>query len=346
MDLDAEQKAYLNSIYFDPAHPSSFGGIDKIYRTIKDEGRFRITYRQLKKWLRGQETYTLHRTARRHYPTRSIIVSGLGKQADADLMDMQALYKENDGIHFILLYIDDFSRKIWTHPLKNKTGSEVVKAFKMIYQQGGKCEKLRTDRGTEFLNKQLKHFLKKEGVHHFVSEKPSTKASMAERGIRTIKLKLYKYMNQYQTHRYIEALPKITSAYNHTYHRTIKMPPSKVTYANQSQVWMNIHRKKKIPKQEKLSVKIGEWVRISNLAGVFSKEFYQQYSGEIFQVVARSRKQGRPAYILQDYAGEAITGSFYPEEIQVIEVPENAVYRVEKIIRSRKYKTSTSVDGI
>ena len=73
MDLDAEQKAYLNSIYFDPAHPSSFGGIDKIYRTIKDEGRFRITYRQLKKWLRGQETYTPVSYTHLTLPTKRIV---------------------------------------------------------------------------------------------------------------------------------------------------------------------------------------------------------------------------------------------------------------------------------
>ena len=42
------------------------------------------------------------------------MVSGIGKQADADLMDMTQLSKYNDRVRFVLLHIDDFSRFIRT----------------------------------------------------------------------------------------------------------------------------------------------------------------------------------------------------------------------------------------
>ena len=35
------------------------------------------------------------------------MVSGIGKQADVDLMDMTQLAEYNDGVRFVLLHIDD-----------------------------------------------------------------------------------------------------------------------------------------------------------------------------------------------------------------------------------------------
>ena len=339
MDLTPDEEKYLNSIYFDPSHPGSFGGEDKLYKTIKEEGRFRITHKKLRKWLSAQETYTLHRPARRNYSRRRIIVGSIGKQADADLIDIRSLSKFNDNYSFILLYIDIFSKYIWTQPLKTKSGAEVVEAFKKIYDDGGKCEKLRTDRGTEFLNQRLKSFLLKQDVHHFVSENPSTKANVAERAIKSIKLKLYKYMNQFQTFRYIDVLQKITRAYNETFHRSIQLRPSQVTKENQSQVWMTLYRKKPVAlKPEKLRIKVGDWVRVSNLKKVFDTEYHTRWSSEQYLVVASNLKQGRAAYTLQDFSGEVVSGTWYSNELQLISLPSDSTYKIERIIKSRKLK--------
>ena len=339
MSLTPEEEAYLSSIYYDPEHAGSFSGENKLYRVIKEEGRFRISHKKLKQWLSSQETYTLHRQARRRYPRRRVIVGNPGKQADADLMDMSHLSTHNNGIHFILLLIDDFSRKVWTYPLKTKTGAALVKAFADIFQRGGKTQIIRTDRGTEFTNKQVQQYFRKEGVHHFVSENPSTKASIAERAIKTLKMRLYRYMNQFQTFKYIVALQKVTKSYNETFHRSIKMKPSQVTEDNISEVFKNLYPSKAIAlKKPKFKIKVGDWVRISNLQKTFSREYDERWSTETFQVVEAQIKQDRPSYSIQDYLGEKVTGTFYPEELQVIRVPDNAVYRVERVIKSRKLK--------
>ena len=47
----------------------------------------------------------------------------------ADLIDMQAFSKDNNGIKYLLTVIDIFSKKIWIVPLKRKTGQEVANAF-------------------------------------------------------------------------------------------------------------------------------------------------------------------------------------------------------------------------
>ena len=51
------------------------------------------------------------------------------------------------------------------------------------------------------------------------------KSVVAERFIRTLKNKIYKYMTSISKNVYIDKLHDILNEYNNTYHRTIKMKP-------------------------------------------------------------------------------------------------------------------------
>ena len=52
------------------------------------------------------------------------------------------------------------------------------------------------------------------------------KSVVAERFIRTIKTKIYKYMTSVSKNVYVEKLDDTVNKYNNTYHRTIKMKPT------------------------------------------------------------------------------------------------------------------------
>ena len=51
------------------------------------------------------------------------------------------------------------------------------------------------------------------------------KSVVAERFIKTLKNKIYKYMTAISKNVYIDKLDDIVNEYNNTYHRTIKMKP-------------------------------------------------------------------------------------------------------------------------
>ena len=53
--------------------------------------------------------------------------------------------KENDGVNYLLVVIDVFSKFFWVKSMKNKTASNVVQAFDSILSEKRKPEKLRTD---------------------------------------------------------------------------------------------------------------------------------------------------------------------------------------------------------
>jgi hypothetical protein len=68
---------------------------------------------------------------------------------------------------------------------------------------------------------------------------------------------------------------------------------------------------------------------------VFSKGYLSNWSTEIFTII-NVNKTLPPTYQLQDYTGKPIAGSFYSEEINKTNYPND--YLVEKIIRKNRNK--------
>ena len=68
----------------------------------------------------------------------------------ADLIDMQAFSKDNNGIKYLLIVIDIFSKFVWIVLLKRKTGQEIANAFSSILKER-RPSKTWVDRGRENL---------------------------------------------------------------------------------------------------------------------------------------------------------------------------------------------------
>ncbi|KAG8485659.1 hypothetical protein CXB51_018846 [Gossypium anomalum] len=94
------------------------------------------------------------------------------------------------GANYMLIFIDDFSRKVWAFFLKQK--SDVFSTFKswkiMIEKQMGKQIKyLRTDNGLEFCSDEFNRLCKSEGiVRHLTVRHTPQQNSVAERMNRMI----------------------------------------------------------------------------------------------------------------------------------------------------------------
>ena len=143
----------LTSIHLDPSQHASFGGLDAVYRAVKEKGKNKISRKLVQDWLSQQDVYTLHKPARRRYKKSRVIVPGIDAQFQADLVDLQNLSRYNKGFKYLLTCVDIFSKYAFVLPLKTKKGQELVKAFQKILSTGCKPTKLQTDQGTEFLNR-------------------------------------------------------------------------------------------------------------------------------------------------------------------------------------------------
>ena len=99
----------------------------------------------------------------------------------------------------------------------------------------------------------------------------------AERFIRTLKNKIYKYMTSISKHAHIDNLDDIVNKYNNTYYSTIKKKPVNVkptTYIDSN--------KKNYDKDAKF--KIDDIVRISKYRKVFAKGYVPNWSEEAFAI--------------------------------------------------------------
>ena len=90
--------------------------------------------------------------------------------------------------------------------------------------KGSKPNKIWVDKGSEFYNVSFKKWLKDNDIEMY-STHDEGKSVSAERFIRTLENKIYKYMTSVSKNVYINKLDDIVNEYNNTYHRTIKMKP-------------------------------------------------------------------------------------------------------------------------
>ena len=213
---------YLAQVYYNPKRSGAPGGVERLYRDVKKDGKYDISRAQLKKWLMKQDTYTLHKPARRHYNRNRVIVGGIDELWQMDLADMQAIAAENDGYRYLLVCIDVFSKYVWVIPLKTKTGPALVTAFKKILETGRKPQKIQTDQGTEFFNKHFKDLMKEEEIQLYNTYN-ETKASVVERVIRTLKTRMWRYCAFYKILwiRTIEANTGVFKRNRLTLHKTM-----------------------------------------------------------------------------------------------------------------------------
>ena len=141
--MDQKIARRLEKLYYDARNPASFSGIDAIYREVNKRRKKSkvITRKEIREWLKTQDSYTLHKPARRRMKRGRVIVSSIDSLWQADLADLSSLSQFNDDFKWILVVIDVFSKYLWCVSLKSKAAPEVVRGFKEILSGGRKPKK-------------------------------------------------------------------------------------------------------------------------------------------------------------------------------------------------------------
>lgn len=275
----------------------------------------------------------LHKPIRKNFPRRRTIIKGLNDLWQADLAQMDLFSKDNKNFKYILVVIDCFSKFVRVRALKTKTGVEVSNAFKEILLDSRvKPKNLQTDQGKEFYNVNFQSLMKENDIIHYCTYS-KTKASIAERVIRTIKEKLFKYFSLHGTYKWIDILSSIVNEYNHTKHRTIGIKPCDVSRKMEQSLLKTRYNHIKIAGKGKFMV--NDMVRISKAKHVFSKGYTPNWTTEIFKI-KKVQITNPVTYLLEDLNGRPIGGAFYEYELQKTKYPD--VFLVEKVIRRKGNK--------
>ena len=172
----------------------------------------------------------LHKPIIRKFKKRKMYSSFRVNIWGADLADMPLLSKFNKGFRFSLCVFDIFSKYAWVIPLKDKKDISIgiVNAFqKLLLNSKRKPNEIWVDKGSEFYNNSFKKWLQDNDIVMYSTHNEG-KSVIAERFIRTLKNKIYKYMTLVSKNVYIDKTDDIVKEYNDTYHASIKMKPVNV----------------------------------------------------------------------------------------------------------------------
>ena len=268
---------------------------DSLYKDLSQPGAYT---NKLLRYLRKNETYSLHRPVRKIFPRRRIISRFPGQIVQSDLIDMQKYSTKNSNFNFILVVIDCFSKKLWTRPLKSKRGQDTADALRYILESMEyPIQTLIFDEGLEYKNQYVNGLLNEYNIHsyHILSK---TKASTAERVNKTIKEKIWKYFTQTGKEKWINVLENIVSNYNETYHTTTKMAPNQVTWENRLKVFKTMFPK--ISNRVRCRLRVDDKVRIALNKDIFEKKYTQNWSKDIFTIKNVFQKNGVCWFRLKD----------------------------------------------
>ena len=191
------------------------------------------------------------------------------------------------------------------------------------YNKTVKPNKIWVDKGSEFYNAYFKKWLRDNDIVMYSTHNEGNSV-VAERFIRTLKSKIYKYMTSILKNVYIDKLDDIVDEYNNTYHATTKMKPIDVkdnTYINTSKETNNKDSK----------FKVGDHVRMSKYKNIFAKGYMPNWSEEVF-VIKKIKNTVPRTYVINDLNGEEVIGTFYEKELQKANQEE---FRIEKVIRRK-----------
>ena len=192
-----------------------------------------------------------------------------------------------------------------------------------------------SDSGKEFINRKFQQFCIDNSIKCFQSS-TSLHAAFVERFNRTIKNKIYSYMDGNNTKSFIDVLDDIIHSYNNTVHRMIKMTPFNAEMEeNHSKVRSNMEKYYAKFKKRKAKYKIGQTVRITNFPSKFQRGYEIQNKDEVFVIHSINEKLPLPLYNLHTYGdpSDEIKGSFYENELTPTEIDK---FYIEKIIKKTR----------
>jgi hypothetical protein len=336
--MDSEFLNAIKQAYYDPKNPASFGGIKRLLKSLKQEHP-NIKREDVVKWLHSQGPYTMYRFSRKqNYHRKPNRTSGIDDSWAADLADFSsdpAMVRANAGHKYALIACDIFSKYGFVQPLKDKSGSTVTAAMKEIFTTSGRQpSNLVTDAGTEFLNAQMQNLLKLYGTKHITAYGPH-KAAVAERLIRTIKTRLWKYFELNKTNVWVDVIGEFMKSYNRTVHSTTGLEPARTGIDQSAQVMQMLKKRedklfKKRAAAKKPRFKIGDVIRLAQFrsdktnANMFRKGYLRRFSREYYKVVKRNTTYPY-SYKLAKYSepDKVINGIYYEPEMQSITFSES-----------------------
>ena len=181
-------------------------------------------------------------------------------------------------------------------------------------------------------------------MNHF-STHGDPHGSVVERWNRTLKTKMFRYFTAKNTLTYIDVLPALVKTYNHSFHRSIQEKPVNVTAKNEHEIWYRLYGTKKGTQVKKPKCQVGDKVRLNKTFRPFKKGYLPWWTEEVFLVQQIYTTQPVVTYKLTEWNWTPIKVTFYEEDVQKVVVPDDALFRIDKVLKRKGKQVFVSWKG-
>ena len=148
-----------------------------------------------------------------------------------DLAEMESFSSKNKNVKYLLCVIDVFTNYAWVKPSKDKKSKPVLNAFiEIVNESNRKPNKLWVDQGKEFYNKLMQESLDNNGILMYSTHNEGNSV-IAEKFIKTLKVKIYKKRTANDNKSYFPYSNKLIDQYNNTYYHSINKKPINADYS-------------------------------------------------------------------------------------------------------------------
>ena len=333
--LTPEKRAYLYSVYHDPSQPASFGGIDVLYKFAREHSTLGISRKDVHEFLRGQEVYSTHVKKNKSKAYYQLTTLGPHELIDVDTAYFDFNDHGGNSPKKIVVAIDTFSRRLAARSVKDIRSQTMRRVVPELVKELGGSRYIRHDSGTEFTSAAVQNALKRMKVKSLRSYAPN-KSSAAERVIRSIKGRLYKYLQSTGSRDWSKALPSIVASYNNKKHRSLaggKYSPNEVSDDNAAELWFYFKKQqlKHSAKPSPYKFALNDSVRVNQTRLAFDKDYLEQNSTVVYFISFRYLSGGNiNRYRLKDEHNKEVGGSFTANQLEKCTITDDTEYRIEK----------------
>lgn len=343
---DDEEAPDVARLYKQPGHPIAFSAPNAAYKYFKG----RVPLERIRQALEQVDSYTLHREYKKPKYTNPFFAFERRRHFQADLVSIEELQGDNDGIRYLLLVIDVFTRKIWVVPQQRKDAKTTAQALRQWLDALGADVSpdmvLLTDRGGEFRGRPVRQLMADRGVTQQFTH-TINKAAIAERANKSLQILIYKYLTDRGETRYVDALPELVRTYNTRVHRTLHpFSPNEADVPDRAGAVRGLHLRRhnrifltkhgNLRKRPPPRFAVGDMVRIKTYAlrpSPRTRAYRQQFAGELFEVVRVRDRMPVTMYDLKSLdTEEEIEGGFYANELQRV---RGDAFKIERILDRR-----------
>ena len=333
--LTLKQLEILNKEFYENLN---FFGRDKLYNLLRDKyGEEAGSRRQIADWLKQQEINQLYHPSKGKPREIKSSMTTPGKILAMDLVDLQKFQVK--GYKYLLNAIDMSSRFLYSVALKNKTDKEVLDGFKKIFNNS-KIRAVRSDNGSEFINKKFKEYLEKNDIKQILGEpsKPQSNG-LIERANGSIKELIQKSIEMNENFDWAKNLNKLIDNINNSQHRITGFTPKEIqtAFKNNDKVVLDeafdTELKKKKPNISRKVFEVGDLVRIHKP----SDKTRQVWSNEVYEIekVFKPKK----SYSVYEYKLVEFKDRFKEEELlKIVGNPQNKIIKLNKFVISKLIK--------